>query len=360
MEDDVKTASNNLIIEKIKKLREIYNNSSYVVESKVEEQKKYWIELAQNLNIEEIHSTRDLLNYKREIENKIANYKQKANIIEQDITEKVLSNLNFHWNIHEIDLIIEIKKQLKELENQKKLQTKIKISNMQFINEDELDAFWGKCERICPSFKHNHLSYISGIPCADEFIKQSSTSSEVLVSLGFRPEGLHIKFGIPEPHYIGLSHENIQAIDFEHKEQIINKKNKSVIGRAITGGLICIPFGALAFLGAIIGGMSGIGYKEKKAKMPDLFLAINYKNNNNEYMILFSTQYKRKAEIDAFFNSHFIEKFRSFSTGSLSSNDSKVENESEADKIRKFKKLFDEGIITKEEFEAKKKQILSI
>lgn len=41
-------------------------------------------------------------------------------------------------------------------------------------------------------------------------------------------------------------------------------------------------------------------------------------------------------------------------------NDVKIPNSNIADEIRKYKQLFDDGIITKEEFEAKKKQLLNL
>lgn len=58
-------------------------------------------------------------------------------------------------------------------------------------------------------------------------------------------------------------------------EQEIKNVDKSVIGRAVVGGVL------LGGLGAIIGGMSGIGTKTKTGKERRFFV-VNYLNDNGE------------------------------------------------------------------------------
>lgn len=56
-------------------------------------------------------------------------------------------------------------------------------------------------------------------------------------------------------------------------DEMVTEKDKSVIGRAIIGGVLT------GGLGAIIGGISGIGTKKKKKKTH--YLVLNYKSKDN-------------------------------------------------------------------------------
>lgn len=56
-------------------------------------------------------------------------------------------------------------------------------------------------------------------------------------------------------------------------EKDIQEKDKSVLGRAVAGGLVLGP------LGAVIGGVSGIGKKEKKKTK--IYYIINYKSSDD-------------------------------------------------------------------------------
>lgn len=75
---------------------------------------------------------------------------------------------------------------------------------------------------------------------------------------------------------IHLKIDKIINTDFLSEKEII-EKSKSVGGRAVAGGLLLGP------LGAIVGGMSGIGSKQdSKTKY---YIVINYKSND-EYGVL--------------------------------------------------------------------------
>ncbi|MBS4538204.1 hypothetical protein GOQ27_07000 [Clostridium sp. D2Q-11] len=65
-----------------------------------------------------------------------------------------------------------------------------------------------------------------------------------------------------------LSVDKIKRAEFLNEQEIIEKQ-KSVGGRAVVGAL------ALGPLGAVIGGMTGIGKKEKKGKL-NQYIIINY------------------------------------------------------------------------------------
>lgn len=67
----------------------------------------------------------------------------------------------------------------------------------------------------------------------------------------------------------GLSYEKITNVNAITEKEII-EKDKSIVGRAIVGGVLIGP------LGAIIGGMTGLNKKQKAEK--HYYMVINYKS----------------------------------------------------------------------------------
>lgn len=78
----------------------------------------------------------------------------------------------------------------------------------------------------------------------------------------------------PEVH---LKYDQITGINVITEKDIL-EKSKSVVGRAVLGGVLLGP------LGAIVGGMSGIGSKEKIDK--HYFIVINYKTKDNDIKVI--------------------------------------------------------------------------
>ena len=76
---------------------------------------------------------------------------------------------------------------------------------------------------------------------------------------------------------IKLKYEQIIAANVVTEKEII-ESDKSVVVRAVVGGVLLGP------LGAIVGGMSGIGNKAKANT--HYFMVINYKSNTGETKIL--------------------------------------------------------------------------
>lgn len=135
-----------------------------------------------------------------------------------------------------------------------------------------------------------------------------------------------------------------------------NSITKGGLGSAIVGGA------AFGGVGAIVGGVTG---KKKTKRTIDTFkIKITTKNIDNPIVyidllpnvrvdsgsIKYMNAYDTAQKILSVFASIKSQ------TGSNNTDNGK----SEADEILKFKKLLDDGIITQEEFEAKKKQLLGI
>jgi len=124
------------------------------------------------------------------------------------------------------------------------------------------------------------------------------------VSILLHTHGIQIMGGITMDLF-QIHNSQIISLYQKSQEEII-RTNKSVIGRAVVGGLILGP------LGAIVGGMSGIGSKEKFINKT--FLIINYwdtETKSAQTILISSTE--KKEMVDAFIKRHEKEKERNFS-----------------------------------------------
>ena len=173
---------------------------------------------------------------------------------------------------------------------------------MKLLTKVDLDSTLGKESFWLPIRLVGDATYVSGVEAFDEIIDQKKSTLDLpqLVNLMVRPNGLEIQMMKGFKHYsVAIVKEEIQEISLEDKEQIFEQQEKSVIGRAIAGGLLAGP------VGAIVGGMSGIGAKEVKAKMPDLLLSIQIKSQ--EAPIILACKYKNREKVDSFLKKNFTE-----------------------------------------------------
>lgn len=138
---------------------------------------------------------------------------------------------------------------------------------------------------------------------------------------------------------------------------------KGGLGRAITGGIL------LGGVGAIVGGMTGV--KKSKSVINSLKIKITVNDFQNPAVFInfitsqtkadsfiYKTNYKMAQQILS--TLALIQKDNEERRKELYSDDSKNTMASSADEILKFKALLDGGVITQEEFDAKKKQLLNL
>lgn len=132
------------------------------------------------------------------------------------------------------------------------------------------------------------------------------------------------------------------------------------LGRALVGGAL---FGGA---GAVVGGVTG--KKKNKGICTSLRIKVTLKDINNpvKYIDFITTKTKKDGFIYKDSYNHAQECLSVFQLicdqqeNKKSVNDESKTAKSGADEIRKFKELFDEGIITQEEYDAKKKELLGI
>lgn len=137
------------------------------------------------------------------------------------------------------------------------------------------------------------------------------------------------------------------------KENIIGEQKKKGIGRAIAGGLIAGP------AGSIVGAMTGDNYSEVSKISVSIYLTNNstveamlLSAKSKSGSILYNSAIKNLNELTA--------KLSRITADNMTYPSQPESSSSSADELRKFKGLLDDGIITQEEFDAKKKEILGL
>lgn len=112
-----------------------------------------------------------------------------------------------------------------------------------------------------------NLSFVDGV-------ESYSKGTAIELSLDDKEECLVMKARVfKDKPIVKLNYEQIVAAEVITEREII-ESGKSTVGRALVGGVL------LGSLGAIVGGMSGIGNKTKSSK--HYFLVVNYKSSNSE------------------------------------------------------------------------------
>lgn len=128
--------------------------------------------------------------------------------------------------------------------------------------------------------------------------------------------------------------------------------SKSGLGRAVAGGLL---FGGA---GAIVGGITG---KKDKSMVNNISLRINFNNPwiKIEELKLLEVQTKKDSLLYKT-TITYVKKLKDELESYVTKDVPVSSGASEADELLKFKSLLDAGVITQEEFDKKKQQILGI
>lgn len=146
-------------------------------------------------------------------------------------------------------------------------------------------------------------------------------------------------------------------VDYELLEDGESIIKKSGIGRAVTGGVL---FGGV---GAIVGGVTGKQKTKSICKSLKIKITVSDINNPTVYINFIPSETKKDSWIykNAYNSAQeclsVLQLICNNSENEVQNNASPISN---ADEILKYKNLLDNGIITQEEFEAKKKQLLGI
>lgn len=152
-----------------------------------------------------------------------------------------------------------------------------------------------------------------------------------------------------------------ELIEYETFDGERTSKISGGLGASVAGGIIA------GGVGAIVG--SNIGKKKKKVSDIHIKIVVNDINNSViQFNLLPDGPGKSETKVGGFFYNIAIKEMDSISSllSYIIENKNELEStiesdsSSSADEILKFKNLMDQGIITKEEFEQKKSQLLEI
>lgn len=148
-------------------------------------------------------------------------------------------------------------------------------------------------------------------------------------------------------------------IDFELLEDG-DSISKGGLGRALVGGVL---FGGT---GAVVGGVTGKRKNKSICNSLKIKVTLNDINNPVVYINFITTPTKKDGFV---FKTIYKEAHECLSVLQLICNEQEkddspiinnIQANSNADEIKKYKSLLDEGILTQEEFDAKKKELLGI
>ena len=180
------------------------------------------------------------------------------------------------------------------------------------------------------------------------WLKVDENAREWFISDGFAG-------GVKNPRI----HSYDEVLDFELLEDggsIV----KGGLGRAVAGGVL---FGGV---GAIVGGATGKRKGKPTCTSLKIKITLNDMTTPTEYINLISTETKKSSMLYQTCEKQAQEILSLFQVMCESNKAAQsvptqtVQEQSAADEIVKFKRLLDSGVITEDEFEAKKKQLLGL
>ena len=192
-----------------------------------------------------------------------------------------------------------------------------------------------------------------------DVVQESRTDMTVTQSVGnifMMDENSHLwysqdQFGLHK----GAVHRFEDIIDYELLEDG-NMQTKGGLGSAVAGGL------AFGSVGALVG--VSVGKKTTTTDCTSMRIKITLNNLNSpvEYVNLLQMKVAKKSAAykKAYEQAQEILSILNVMTAQKHNGTVGDAPTSAADEIVKFKKLMDDGVITPEEFEAKKKQLLGL
>ena len=171
---------------------------------------------------------------------------------------------------------------------------------MQEKSKSEIKRQLGKKSFWNPKQLVDEIKYASGIAAFDREVSSTSLP-DLPLNVIVRPKGweLQLMCSFSFTRVALLEAQAGEAV-LERADTVIERKEKSVVGRALAGGLLFGP------VGAVVGGMTGM--KDKKVdRTPDSFLTIQTKLQKEP--LVFIVEESEVSKVTAFFEQHYPGEF---------------------------------------------------
>lgn len=143
-------------------------------------------------------------------------------------------------------------------------------------------------------------------------------------------------------------------------DPIIVVTNKRVFGKTIFGRQVDLPLDSI----------SAVGYfsyfKELRISTSSGIIKFAFLKNSEQVYNIVSQLLSQRQNSNAYYRQNVVPNMNNYSANlapNINQNNNSINNQlanDELDKLRSLKKLMDEGVITKKEFEEKKKKILDL
>jgi hypothetical protein len=169
----------------------------------------------------------------------------------------------------------------------------LRRQKMKFVEKKSIDEVIGKANFWAPKQLIGSCEYVGGISELDGLIEEKEYFKALpLINFKVHENGLEVSImHVFKIHYLAIPLSSISTIELE-KGGTIDVEERSVIGRAVVGGLLLGP------LGAIIGGVSGL--KDKVIKDKDMLL-LNVAENGINHNILMTIRNGKTDDVRKFF-----------------------------------------------------------
>ena len=199
-------------------------------------------------------------------------------------------------------------------------------------------------------FISNHLWYAGGIDAVDSNYDVSKPRT-IPLTITRHKNGLNFQIDTTlfNKKSIVILDEEITKITFTDSRLLI-KKRMGVIGKGLIGGALLGPAGLL------LGALKGHSDTSNPNKISSVLLNIYFEKHNKKQVLLLEAGPKAKSNFLSFFEHNYKELLIEEKDDSSS----KEKNIDVASEIEKFHKLKESGVLTEEEFENKKKELLSL
>jgi hypothetical protein len=198
------------------------------------------------------------------------------------------------------------------------------------------------------NFKNTSVWYAGGIEIIDSNYKVTKPR-QVSIFIYKHKEGLNFEIfeGMFGNNAIFIKDKELSKITFSDSK-VVSKQRMGALGKGLIGGALLGPAGLL------LGAVKGHSDSTKDANT-SIIVSFYFERNNEKHNLLLEIGPKAKNKFLGFLDHNYRDLLKEESDDEI-----KQDSVDVATEIEKFHKLKESGIITEEEFEKKKTELLGL